>query len=933
ILSELAPVVTAQHGAFFAANTESGEPMLHLLAAYAYKTAPQPLTAFRFGEGLIGQCAVERTRLLLEDVPPGYIRVHSALGEAEPRSVIILPVLFEGQVQAVLELASFNRFSDIHLTFLSQVAESIGIVMNNIAANMRTEALLKQSQSLTHELQAQQEELKKTNERLEQQAASLRQSEELLRAQQDTLQHTNAELEEKARLLQEQKSEVEYTNREIEVAKAALEEKAEQLALTSKYKSQFLANMSHELRTPLNSLLILAKLLGENSAGNLSPKEVEFARTIHASGSDLLALINDILDLSKIESGTMTLEISEITFADLRYYLDRTFRQVAQDKHLSFAIHLATGLPDLLETDAKRLHQVLKNLLSNAFKFTEGGGVTVRVEAATRGWSPDHPTLSVAQQVLAFSVRDTGIGIAPEKQKIIFEAFQQADMTTSRKYGGTGLGLSISREIAHLLGGEIRVHSEPGVGSTFTLFIPQPFAGAGASTARRGVETKPSRAAERAAERAVERPVERPVERVAPPAEIVDHYTYVPPLVEVQDDREALEPGEPSLLVVDDDPNFARTVLEVAHGHGLKALYAGRGDSALELARKFQPGAITLDIHLPDVDGWSVLDRLKHDSQTRHIPVHIISGEEPTQRGFRLGARGMIEKPISYEQLATLVDGMRAFMDSREKHLLVVEDDVINANAVAELLGGGEVRTTIAGTAAAALDALQERRYDCMVIDLGLPDLPGLELIERVKRDGRQQDLPIIVYTGKELEDQEEAELQRLADTVIVKDVRSPERLLDEVSLYLHRVEQNLPEPKRRMLSQLHQVNPILENRQVLVVDDDMRNIYALTSVLERQNMRVSYATDGRKALQALDANPEVDIVLMDVMMPEMDGYETMRAIRKIDRFATLPIIALTAKAMKGDREKCIDAGASDYVPKPVDTEHLLSLLRVWISR
>ncbi|MFZ5475526.1 MAG: HAMP domain-containing protein [Myxococcota bacterium] len=912
ILSELAPVVGAQHGAFYAAYAGTGEPLLRLLASYAFRARTGVPMQFHFGDGLVGQCAVERTRVLLTNVPGDYIRVRSGLGDAKPSTIIVLPVLFENQVMAVIELASFNQFSEIHLSFLDQVAESIGIVMNNIAASMRTEELLKQSQSLTRELQAQQEELKKTNERLEQQAASLRKSEELLRAQQEELQHTNAELEEKARLLQEQKTEVEYKNREIELAKAALEEKAEQLALTSKYKSQFLANMSHELRTPLNSLLILAKLLADNTENHLSHKEVEFARTIHASGSDLLALINDILDLSKIESGTMALEPGDVAFTDLRHYLDRTFRQVATDKTLTFAIHLGSDLPVALETDAKRLHQVLKNLLSNAFKFTERGGVTVRVEVVRSGWAPDHPVLSTAQSVVAFSVSDTGIGIPSDKQRIIFEAFQQADMTTSRKYGGTGLGLAISREIAHLLGGEIRVASVPGEGSTFTLYLPQPFAGV-ANFRRLPAEERP--AAPRDAE--VHDDVQAPL---------------VARIETVPDDRDDIEPGDRTLLVVEDDPAFARILLDLAHEVGFRCIAANTGEAALTLARKYQPDAMTLDIRIPDMDGYALLDRLKHDSTTRHVPIHVISGEPLSPRGLRLGARGWLQKPATAAALTEMLGELRAFVDAPEKHLLIVEDDPVQGLAVAELLGGGEVRTTVVGTGAEALAALDARPFDCVVLDLVLPDTDGISLIERVREEvGRE--LPVIVYSGKELGEDESAALGRLASAVILKDARAPDRLLDETSLFLHRKEQNLPEPKQKLLSQLHQVDPILEGRRVLVVDDDMRNIYALASVLERQNMQVRYATDGRKALQALERDADVDVVLMDIMMPEMDGYETMRAIRQLDAFLDLPIIALTAKAMKGDREKCIAAGASDYIPKPVDTEALLSLLRVWITQ
>jgi HAMP domain-containing protein/CheY-like chemotaxis protein/signal transduction histidine kinase len=918
ILSDLAPLVTAHHGVFYVVEGTGEEALLKLLASYAYKDRKHVSNEFHLGEGLVGQCAVERQMLLINQVPSDYIQISSGLGEAPPRNIVVLPVLFEGEVKAVLELATFDQFDEIRLTFLEQLAESIGIVLNTIEANMRTEELLKQSQALTEGLQSQQEALTETNKRLEQQTRSLQKSEDLLRSQQDELQKTNLELEEKAHLLAGQKAEVEQKNKEVEQAKVALEEKAEQLALISKYKSEFLANMSHELRTPLNSLLILSQLLSENADGNLTAKQVGFAQTIHSSGSDLLDLINDILDLSKIESGTMAVDITTVPFVEVRKFVESTFRQVADLKGLQFEVDLDPALPPAIQTDTKRLQQVLKNLLSNAFKFTERGSVQMRAAVATSGWNPEQEILNGANTVIAFSVTDSGIGIPKEKHAVIFEAFQQGDTGTSRKYGGTGLGLSISRQITRLLGGEIQINSAPGVGSTFTLYLPliypaQPLEtsvadgdGDGAGSPH---EVKPMMTA---SSRVVLAPV---VDRA------------------VSDDRAQIEDGDRILLIAEDDPNFAQILLDLARERGFKGLVAQTADRALSLAQEYQPTAVTLDLRLPDADGWTILDRLKHNAATRHIPVHIISVEENWQRGLRLGAIDFLTKPATKESLSEALTTLHEFVDRPVKRLLVVEDDEVQQQSIAELIGSGDVQTTAVTTGADALEALQRESFDCMVLDLGLPDMTGFQLITRVKGEIGLRKLPIIVYTGKQLSKREEIELRRMAESVVIKDAQSPERLLDETALFLHRVTDRLPEPKRRMLEQLHRTDPTLTGRKALVVDDDVRNIFALTTFLERSEMKVIYAESGRDGIARLQETPDVDVVLMDVMMPEMDGYETMRAIREMPRFRNLPIIAVTAKAMKGDREKCIDAGASDYIAKPVDMDQLLSLLRVWLYR
>ncbi|MBI5368779.1 MAG: response regulator, partial [Planctomycetes bacterium] len=925
ILSELAPLVSAQHGVFYLEDADpDGARILKLLASYAYKERKHLANRFKLGEGLIGECALEKEKILITDVPTDYIQVSSGLGEAKPLNIAVLPVLFEGQVKAVIELASFQRFNDTHLVFLEQLTESIGIVPNTIAATMRTEDLLKQSQKLAGELQSQQRELTETNRRLEDQAKTLKKSEELLKKQQEELRQTNEELEEKARLLSAQKSEVERKNREVEEARRALEEKAEQLALTSKYKSEFLANMSHELRTPLNSLLILAKMLGENTDSNLTVKQVDFAKTIHSAGSDLLELINDILDLSKIESGTVTVEVSEVGFADLGGYVERTFRQVAEAKGLTFGIEPAADLPVHMETDAKRLQQVLKNLLSNAFKFTETGSVHLLMGIAQAGWSADQELLNRAPGVIAFAVRDTGIGIPLDKQQIIFEAFQQAEGSTSRKYGGTGLGLSISREIARLLGGEVCLVSEVGRGSTFTLYLPLTY-------------TPPPKA----------RPQERPARRLptpsadgAAPERAQQLSTAVleaemPASVEprIADDRTFIQPLDRVLLIVEDDADFARILLDMARERGFKGIVSLRANQAIALAREYGPAAITLDLRLPDADGWTVLDRLKHDSFTRHIPVHIISVDEDWQRARKLGALDFLQKPATKEALADALTRMKDFVERSLRKLLVVEDNDAQRQSMVELVTEKDIQITAVATAAEALKALRAEHFDCMVLDLMLPDLSGPQLIEKIKTELGLRDLPIIIYTGKELSRREETELRRVAEAIVVKDVSSPERLLDETALFLHRVEANLPEAKRRMLQQVHQADPLLAGKKVLIIDDDVRNIFALTSILEHHKMQVAYAESGQEGIDLLTSTPGIDMVLMDVMMPEMDGYEATRAIRRMEAFRDLPIIALTAKAMKGDREKCIEAGTSDYIAKPVDTEQLLSLLRVWLYR
>ncbi len=891
LLSELTPLVGAQGGSFYIADSADEDPALKLMAAYASEDGSQVPKYFKMGQGLVGQCAMERARILITDVPKDAMRISSSLAHGTSVSIVVLPVLFEGEAKAVIELASFRQFSDIHLAFLDQLTQSIGIVLNTIAATMRTEELLKQSQALAEQLQK-----------------------------------TNAELEEKAQLLAEQKTEVETKNREVEQAKGALEEKAEQLALTSKYKSEFLANMSHELRTPLNNLLILAQMLAENSENNLTPKQVKYAETIHSSGTDLLALINDILDLSKIESGKMDVEVGGVRFVDLRDYCSRTFRHVAEGKGLDFTVDLDQNLPsDTILTDVKRLQQVLKNLLSNAIKFTGYGAVRLNMEQALTGWSANHPVLNRAKSVIAFSVTDSGIGIPQEKQRIIFEAFQQADGTTSRRYGGTGLGLSISRELARLLGGEIRLQSAPGEGSTFTLYLPQTYVAA-ATISR--ADFRPTPAIEAAA---TDTGAHSTVDMILPaPSSVSD--AIVEDLA-IDDDRNLIQPGDAVLLIVEDDVTFARILLDLAHEKGLKGLVALRGSTALSLAREFRPGAITLDITLPDVAGWTILDRLKHDPSTRHIPVHVISGDENRRRGLALGAMTYLEKSMTKDGLIRAFGTIDHSARPRVKKLLIVSDDNTRQDKLRDLLSGPDVSILDVRSGKDALASVRQEYLDGLVIDLRLTDMNPIQLVEEIQREISAGTPPVVLYSRRDLSEQEETAISGLARVSTIRYAQSPERLLDETALLLHRAETDLSDVQQEMLNHVRRNDATLTGKRVLVIDDDVRNIFALTSILEQHKLEVLHAENGRAGIELLKRTPEVDVVLMDIMMPEMDGYETMRAIRKIGEFQSLPIIAVTAKAMKGDRAKCIEAGASDYITKPVDLEQLFSVLRVWVAR
>jgi CheY-like chemotaxis protein/HAMP domain-containing protein len=879
LLTELAPLVNAQQGAIYQMETDD-RSALRLLSAYAYDGAEGHPLRVRLGQGLLGQCALDKRRKLITDIPEAATPIGSSLFKVAPTNIIVLPILFESQVKAVIELASINVFTDLQVTFLDQLTTSIGIVLNSIEATMQTEGLLTQSQQLAGELQTQQRELQQTNDQLEQ----------------------------KAQQLAERNVEVERKNQEIELARRAVEEKAAELALTSKYKSEFLANMSHELRTPLNSILILGQQLTDNPEGNLSSKQVEFARTIHSAGSDLLNLISDILDLSKIESGTVTVEAEEIYFSNIVATVARPFRHEAEARQLSFETTVDPSLGASFSTDAKRLQQVLKNLLSNAFKFTSQGGVKLSVTAVVGGWTPDHPVLSESPVVIAFEVSDTGIGIPLDKQKIIFEAFQQADASTSRKFGGTGLGLAISRELAALLGGEIQLRSRPDVGSTFTLFLPLRYVGP-SSSSNAGSDT------------------------AAPPPVRLLPAQPERSLEPVADDRHDLAPGEPLLLVVEDDAHYLRIMIDLAHEKGFKVVATTRGEDAVELAKQYQPTAISLDVFLPDMLGWNVLSQIKQNPLTRHIPVQIVTLDEDRQHALSRGAFAFVPKPTSPQGLSEALAKIKAYAQSPRRRLLVVEDNEAEQRSIGALLDHDDIEIVTATTGAEALTLMSKTTCDCVVLDLSLPDMSGFEVLEKMRLERDLADIPVVVFTGRVLSADEDARLHSMARSIVVKGVESPERLLDETALFLHRVVTDLPLEKQRLLERLHSSDEDLIGRTVLLVDDDARNIFALSSVLERRGMKVLTATTGKEAIALIESTPDLAMVLMDIMMPEMDGYQTIAMVRENAAYRRLPIVALTAKAMVGDREKCLEAGATDYLAKPVNIDQLLSALRTWLHR
>ncbi len=914
VITYLANYVQVQLGALYVLDDDN---IFRLAGSYALDNSINPFGEFIFGQGLIGQAALSRNTIVLDEVPDDYLKISSGLGAAAPKSVIVKPFIYDDEIKGVIELAAFHRFSEQETAFLQLAVDGIAVAFNSAQSRLRLQVLLERSQQQAEALQAQEEGMRHANKELEDQARSLRESEARLQAQQEELRQTNEELEEKTLALQKQKDDIRKKNTELELAQRLLQERAKDLELANRYKSEFLANMSHELRTPLNSLLILARLLGENKDANLTPRQVEFAQTIHAAGADLLNLINEILDLSKIEAGKMDLHIERTLLVEFVASLERGFRHVAEQRGLGFDVVLDDNAPQEIYSDIRRVEQVIKNLLSNAFKFTTRGSVGVRIHRPNDREKSSRAGLDW-QKAVAFAVHDTGKGIAIDKQKIIFDAFQQEDGSTSRKYGGTGLGLSISQELAKLLGGEIQLESEPGKGSTFTLYIPEN--PAALKPDQKMEDAQPAVAAQKVGSRAAEAGVVK--------SAIQKRVTVV-----VEDDKHDLKPNDKSILIIEDDPQFAKILGELVREKGFKRIISSDGETGLELAEAYVPSAILLDVGLPGIDGWTVMDRLKHNPKTRHIPVHFMSGAEQSHEALRRGAIGYLMKPASIEKLGSAIQKIEGMISREVKKLLIIEDDERERNSLTALLEGSDIDTKAVGTGREALSLLKSETYDCVVLDLGLRDMSGVELLEHIRAGETMSHAPVIVHTGKELTRPEENELAQHAASVIIKGARSPERLLDETSLFLHRIEANLPEEKRRILRMLHDKDAVLKDKSILLVDDDMRNVFAVSSVLEERGMKTVIGKNGREGIDALKKNPRIDLVLMDIMMPEMDGYAAIREIRKEERFMNLPIIAITAKAMKGDREKCIEAGASDYLSKPVDPDKLLTLLRVWLYK
>ena len=965
VITELTTRLNAQIGAFYVISTELEDKekskiknqkskIAKLTGSYAFTKRKNLSHEFRLGEGLVGQAALEKQRILLRNVPADYMQVNSSIVQGTPRFVCVAPFLFEDEVRGVVEIGSVHEITDRQLEYLDQALTAVAVAVQTAQSRTELSKALSDSRALSEELQAQQEELKASNEELEGQTQRLKQSEERLRVQQEELQVTNEELEEKGELL-------ERRNKEIE-------EKAEELALASKYKSEFLANMSHELRTPLNSLLLLAQGLAQNKTGNLSKEQVESAQIIYDGGNDLLNLINEILDLSKIEAGRMELHLGTVRVSDLAEGVQAAFKHMAEQKKLSLDVKVTEDAPTEITSDRQRIDQVIRNLMSNAIKFTDQGGVSVifdcrlpiadrhlesrnqkseirnvrvaenkseqRVGVQDAEWQKSDREIANQkskiknQKCLALSVTDTGIGIAPEQRRIIFEAFQQADGGTSRKYGGTGLGLSITRELANLLGGEVRLESEPGKGSTFTLYLPLDVSAERKATG----ETAPVEFTGDGTGTAGGVSEETVAVPVSGQGTLSEEARRKADALRIEDDRAELASDDRTILVIEDDPRFSRLLLQKCHEKDFKCLAAPTGEEGLELAAKHLPSAVLLDIRLPGMDGWAVLSALKDDTRTRHIPVHVVSVEGDSTEARSKGAVGHAPKPLNMEALEETFQTFERVSAGKTRRVLVVEDDPAIRRETVRLIADADVAVDEAGSGAEAMEAVRATTYDCMVLDLGLPDMDGNELLRRLSRDG--VDLPpVIVNTARDLTRAEETDLREHAGSIVIKDVRSQERLLDEVSLFLHRVVSQMPETKRRIIRDLHDTDSLLQGRKVLVVDDDMRTTFAMSRFLADRGMKPLKAENGERALRLLKEHPDVSLVLMDIMMPVMDGYECMKQIRAQERFRKLPIICLTAKAMPEDRQKCLEAGANDYMPKPVDEERLVSMMRVWLCR
>ena len=881
----------SQAGALYILNSEGS---LQLRSSYAL-SASYPRKNISLGDGLVGQAARAKKIIEVKNLQAHDYTLSYVSGEVKPLSVIAVPLLFDKLVKGVIELASLNEYSPNTKSFLEAASLSTAIAINTAQNKQRVQELLEETQSQSEELQAQHTELENINAELEAQAEKLQASEEELKVQQEELQQSNRELEERSRLLEEKNEVILERNLQIQ-------SKAEELAISTKYKSEFLANMSHELRTPLNSILLLSRLLSENHEHNLSAEQIEYANVIQSSGKGLLTLIDEILDLSKIEAGKMELEYDDVKISAVAEELEALFAPIAKDKGIEFSISVSDDAPGTLETDRLRLDQILRNLISNALKFTKRGTVQLNI--------------GKQNEFITFSVRDTGIGIPREKHQTIFDAFQQADGSTRRQFGGTGLGLSISRELAKLLGGEIRLESEEGKGSEFTLILPEKKSNR--NNVAGGMEIEPLE----------QPPVVKSENGVdSYPDNFISETIPLP----VDDDRQNIQPGDKIILIVDDDTAFARSLLEYTRRKGYKGLVAVRGDEAIGLARHFHPMGILLDLQLPVKSGWDVMDELKSDPSTRPIPVHMMSSHHAKTKSLLTGAVDFISKPVAFEKLGEMFSKIEEALARHPKKVLIVEENHKHAEALAYFLQQYNVASEIRNSVSEGIKALHQNEVDCVILDMGVPAQRSYDTLDEVKKTPGFENIPIIIFTGKNLSHAEEVRIKQYADSIVIKTAQSYQRILDEVSLFLHLVEENRGVGKISRYKRMGELGEVLRDKTVLVADDDVRNIFSLTKSLENYGMNVISAIDGKDALKQMDGKEKIDIVLMDMMMPEMDGYESIRRIRKIPKYRNLPVIAVTAKAMTGDREKCIAAGASDYITKPVDVDQLISLLRVWL--
>lgn len=903
VLAHLAPFLGAQMAAFYEV-TEAGT--LRRVAGYAYTKPHSRETTIEFGEGLVGQAALEKKPLYIEHVPSHYFqKIRSDSGESAPGSLLLVPVSYEGKIKAVIELASFGSFAEHQRTFVEHMSENIGIAINTADSRKRLQELLETSQVLNEELQTQQEELRVANEELEEQSCALKESQTKLENQQAELEQTNEQLEEQTQALEQQRDLLNQKNDALEKAQELLEARSTEVQKASQYKSEFLANMSHELRTPLNSSLILAKLLSENSAGNLTESQVQYAESICSSNNDLLDLINDILDLSKVEAGKLDIRPENVYLPQVLGLLEKTFSPLAEKKQIGFSLRIDPEMAETIFTDRQRLDQVLKNLLSNAFKFTEKGAVDVHVS--------NHP-----EGLVAFAVTDSGIGIAQDQQQVIFEAFRQADGTTNRKYGGTGLGLSISRDLARLLGGSVEVVSTAGTGSTFTLLLP-------AMYDESKIDSAPSKSYSTSAPTAPSVKIEE-----LALLEPKKRRSHTPP---VPDDRALNDSSGYTLLVIEDEAQFSKILYDIAHELSFRCLIAQNAEEGLEMAHAFLPDAILLDMKLPDKSGMAVLEQLKERSETRHIPVHVVSATDYTSQAGQMGAIGYMLKPAKRDELKSVFLKFEAKLAQKIKRVLVVEDDALQRESVVKLIQEPDVEITAVELGQEALNALKNTVFDCVVMDLKLPDMSGETLLEHMAREEMSSFPPVIVYTGRDLTRDEEDRLRKHSQSIIIKGARSPERLVDEVTLFLHQVESKLSPERRQMLKTVRNREKTFEGRKILVVDDDVRNIFAMSAALEHQGSIIEIARNGKEALAKLENDPRTDLVLMDIMMPEMNGFEAIKLIRKQKRFEKLPIIAVTAKATNEDQALCLEAGADDYLAKPIELDQLFSLIRVWMPK